>query len=233
MRPQKGASCLSNGRDTVVSPRVNTGHLQLELYGAKTGNCLRAAIGLSEAGLTYRVRHVNLREGEQRSPAHLALNPAGKVPVLVVRTSEDAPAVVVTQSSAILFYAAELAPGRLLPPVGSQSRIKALEAFFHFTSDVIAGNGAAFTLRSHGHADAAHALTERYLDAIIMSERFLSDAGYMGGESFSVADIAGFTVTTAVKELVPWEQCPRLSVWRERIALRPAVQRGMAAFDQP
>ena len=209
-----------------------TGLPRLELYGTRTGNCLRAAVGLSEAGLTYRVRPVNLREGEQRSPAHLALNPAGKVPVLVVRTSKDTPALVVTQSSAIMFYADELAPGRLLPPVGSRSRIKALEAFFHFTSDVIAANGAAFALGSQGHTDAAHALTERYLDAIVMSERFLSDAGYMGGDSFSVADIAGFTVTTAVRDLVPWDRCPRLAAWRERIALRPALQQGMAAFDQ-
>jgi hypothetical protein len=32
---------------------------RFELHGAKTGNCLRAAIGLSEARLTYRVRGVN------------------------------------------------------------------------------------------------------------------------------------------------------------------------------
>lgn len=206
---------------------------RLELYGTKTGNCLRAAVGLSEAGLTYRVRPVNLRKGEQRSPAYLALNPAGKVPVLVVRTPQDAPDLVMTQSSAIMFYAAELAPGRLLPPTGSRSRLKALEAFFHFMSDVIAANGAAFTLRSRGHTEAADALTERYLDAIVLSERFLSDAGYMGGDSFSIADIAGFTVTTAVGDLMCWDRCPRLSEWRERIALRPGVQQGMAAFDTP
>jgi glutathione S-transferase len=52
---------------------------------------------------------------------------------------------------------------------------------------------------------------QRWLDA---------DAGYMGGESFSVADIAGFIITTTVRELLPWDQCPRLSAWRERIALR-------------
>jgi GST-like protein len=34
---------------------------ELQLYGAKTGNCLRAAVGLSEAGLTYQVRQVDLR----------------------------------------------------------------------------------------------------------------------------------------------------------------------------
>lgn len=137
-----------------------------------------------------------------------------------------------TQSNAIMFYVDELAPGRLLPPIGSRSRVKALEAFFLFTSDIIAANGAAFALRSQGHIDAAQALTERYLDAIVMAERFLSDAGYMGGDSFSMADIAGFTVTTAVMDLVPWDRCPRLSAWRERIALRPAVQQGMAAFNR-
>lgn len=49
---------------------------QLELYGARTGNCLRAAIGLEEAGLAYGVRHVSLSRGEQRTPAHLARQPS-------------------------------------------------------------------------------------------------------------------------------------------------------------
>jgi GSH-dependent disulfide-bond oxidoreductase len=100
---------------------------ELELYGAKTGNSLRAAIGLSEAGLSYRIRHVDLQSGEQRGRAHLALNPAGKVPVLVVRSSAATSTTVVTQSNAILFYAAERSPDRLLPPQGTVSRVKALE----------------------------------------------------------------------------------------------------------
>ena len=204
----------------------------LELHGAKTGNCLRAAIGLSEAGLSYRVRHLDLRGGEQRSQAHLALNPAGKVPVLVVRTSADAPAFVLTQSSAILFYAHEQAPRRLLPPAGSQARIKALEAFFYFTSDVIAPNGAAFTLQSQGFADAAARLTGRYLAAIAACERFLSEAGFMGGDDFSIADIAGFTVVSAAARHLRWERLPRLAAWHDRIGRRPAVRTGMAAFEK-
>ena len=48
-----------------------------------------AAVGLSEAGLTHQVRQMDLRSGEHRGAAHLALNPAGKVPVLVVRTRFD------------------------------------------------------------------------------------------------------------------------------------------------
>jgi GSH-dependent disulfide-bond oxidoreductase len=197
----------------------------LELYGAKTGNCLRAAVGLSEAGLTYEVRKLSLSEGEHRSAAHLALNPVGKVPVLVIRGTPD---VIITQSSAILFYASEQAPGRLLPPPGSLSRIKALEAFFHFTSDVIAANGFAFNLRDNDAAAAA--LTRRSVDSLLTSERFLSEAGFMGGDTFSMADIAGFTITTAVSNSLPWDKLPRLAAWRDRIAQRPAVQRAMTAF---
>jgi glutathione S-transferase len=65
-----------------MSGPPETGPPDLELHGAKTGNCLRAAIGLSEAGLTYRIRHLDLRRGDQRDRAHLALNPEEKVPVL-------------------------------------------------------------------------------------------------------------------------------------------------------
>jgi GST-like protein len=95
---------------------------QLELYGARTGNCLRAAIGLEEAGLAYGVRHVSLSRGEQRAPAHLALNPAGKVPVLVGRSGFEAPDFILTQPNAILFYAQERSAGRLLPPAGRKIR---------------------------------------------------------------------------------------------------------------
>ena len=201
----------------------------LELFGARTGNCLRAAIGLSEAVLPYRVRHVDLRSGEQRGAAHLARNPAGKVPVLVARSPGVAPTML-TQSNAILFYAAERSPDRLLPPQGTLSRVRALEAFFYFTNDVIALNGAAFSLQLQGQADAAALLTERYLAAITVSERFLSETGFMGGDDFSIADIAAFTIVAAVEERLPWERLSYLAAWRERIGRRPAVQTGMASF---
>jgi GSH-dependent disulfide-bond oxidoreductase len=202
----------------------------LELHGAKTGNCLRAAIGLSEAGLHYKTRPVDLGRGEQRDEAHLALNPAGKVPVLVARGSANAQAFVLTQSSAILFYADAEAPGRILPPHGN-ARIRALEKFFYFTSDVIALNGVAFSLRGPEFSLAAATLTERYLSAIAASERFLVDNEFIGGASFSIADIAAFTIISAVSRHLAWDHLPRLAAWHDRIGRRPGVQTGMTAFD--
>lgn len=214
-----------------MNPLAESGTPDLELHGAKTGNCLRAAIALSEAGLLYKTRYVDLGRGEQRDQSRLALNPAGKVPVLVARGSVNVQAFVLTQSSAILFYADAEAPGRILPSHADHARIRALEAFFYFTSDVISLNGAAFSLRGPEFSAAAATPTERYLAAIGASERFLIGNEFMGGTSFSIADIAAFTVISAVSRHLPWNQLARLAVWHDRIAHRPAVQTGMTAFD--
>lgn len=201
-----------------------------ELHGAPTGNCFRAAIGLCEADVPFRVHRINFRSGEHRGPEHLALNPAAKVPVLVRRRADGSPDFVLTQSNAILMFAADRAQGRLLPH-DSQGRAKALEAWFYFVTDVIALNGLAFALQGEGFSEASQTLIDRHLTRIADSERFLSPAGFMGSEQFSVADIAAFTIVQAVSENLPWDRLARLADWRERIAARAGVKAGLSAFD--
>jgi glutathione S-transferase len=125
----------------------------IELYGAQTGNCLRAAIALEEAMVPHTVRHVDLRSGEHRRAAYLALNPAGQVPTMVDRSDEASP-FVLSQSNAIIFYAAARAPGRLLPEHEGQERAIAYERFFFFVTDVIAPSHAAFILRRQNAVEA-------------------------------------------------------------------------------
>ena len=80
----------------------------LDLYGAKTGNCLRTAIALEEAGLTFTPRPLELSAGAHRAPAHLALNPRGRVPVRVVPDADAAqsPALVCMRAAAATRIAA-------------------------------------------------------------------------------------------------------------------------------
>lgn len=215
------------------SSTENPAHLLesvFELRGARTGNCFRAAIGLCEAGVPFRVHRINFKSGEHRDAEHLALNPAGKVPVLVRRQADGSPDFVLTQSNAILMFAANWAPG-LLVPHDSGARAKALEAYFYFVTDVIALNGIGFTLKGEGFLEASQKLIDRHLTRIAEGERFLSSAGFMGSEQFSVADIAAFTIAQAVSEQLPWDRLPRLADWRERVATRPGVQAGLSAFD--
>src|SRR6185369_13001640 len=84
-------------------------HPQLVLHGAPTGNCFRAAIALSEAALPFTVQRIQLRHGEHKQEDYLAINPLGQVPALAIPEHEG-PGSYITQSNAIMFYAAEAAP---------------------------------------------------------------------------------------------------------------------------
>jgi maleylpyruvate isomerase len=76
----------------------------------------RVRIALNLKGLAAELRFVNLRRGEQRAPAYLALNPQGLVPMLVVGERR------ITQSLAIIEYLEERHPAPPLLPEGPEDR---------------------------------------------------------------------------------------------------------------
>jgi GST-like protein len=201
----------------------------LELFGANTGNSYRAAIALYEAGLAFEPRSVDLRGGEQRSSAFLAMNPAANVPVLVDRRDPDAP-FILTQSNAIILHAAAHgAPHRLLPE-DEHARVRAMERFFYFVTDAIAWSGAAFALANRDQRPASQLLEAVLVQRLEASERFLVEGPFMAGDHFSLADVAGFTIIRAYQPSMDWRPERRLARWFERIAARPGVHRGLGAF---
>jgi GST-like protein len=202
----------------------------LELYGAQTGNCIRAAIAVEEAGVSYTPKLVNLARGGHQGVEYLALNPAGKVPVLVEMEEGRGP-FVLTQSNAIIFYAAGKAAGRLLPD-NDRGRAIVFERFFFFVTDVIAVSHAAFSLRTSKAREGQKILEDRVLSALETTERYLAHDAFMAGKTFSAADIAAFTIILSAKSDLPWSKLPRLEQWFDRIAGRPSVQRGLQAFNQ-
>jgi glutathione S-transferase len=203
----------------------------LELFGANTGNSFRAAIALEEAELPYAAKLVQLRSGEHRAPNFMSLNPAAKVPVLVDHGQADEP-FVLTQSNAIMMYAVDLgSPDRLLPEDG-QERVRALKRYFYFVTDTIAWSATAIHLKNRGHATAGETLEVSIIDRLEASERFLEGGAYMAGNSFSLADIAGFTIILAYRSRIEWRPDQALVEWFERVAARPGIQKGLAAFRQ-
>ncbi len=201
----------------------------LELYGAQTGNAIRAAIALEEAGLSYTPRLVDLSSDAQRGVDHLALNPAGKVPVLVEK-EEDREPFILTQSNAIILYAVGKAAGRLLPE-NDRDRAIVFEHFFFFVTDVIVVSHAAFSLRGSGAQEGETILMDQVLATLETAERYVGHNEFIAGETFSVADIVAFTITQSVKSDLPWPKLPNLRRWFERIEGRPSVKRGLQAFN--
>jgi glutathione S-transferase len=84
---------------------------------------------LIELGAEFRAQRVNLEAGEQRSPAYLQLNPAGRVPTLVVDGLAH------TESAALLMLLAERHPeAKLAPATGDARRGKWLETMAYLTN---------------------------------------------------------------------------------------------------
>lgn len=202
--------------------------VQWELHGAKTGNCLRAAIALEEAGMNYQPVHVDLAHGEQRTDRHLALNLTGKVPVLV-EYREGEPPFVLSQSMAIMLYAANQCPGVLMP-IDTRLTAVATERLFLVAVDLIAPNHAAFFLRKLSERQAATKLDQETSSRLDWLERILEQHAYLAGSSFSLADISAYTFVAHLRSDALANR-PKLAAWYARIGARDGVRRGHYAFS--
>jgi glutathione S-transferase len=91
----------------------------MKLYEFAPTRSIRARWTLQELGVDFEAETVNLIKGEHRRPEFLALNPAGKLPVLV---DGD---LVLTESVAIVLYLAEKYPKQGLLPMDLAQRAEA------------------------------------------------------------------------------------------------------------
>lgn len=73
------------------------------LYGdCRSGNCYKAALILSMPGESRHWKETDVLAGDTRQPEFLAMNPNGKVPVLVLPDGR-----ILAESNAILLHLAE------------------------------------------------------------------------------------------------------------------------------
>ena len=82
----------------------------LTLYYAPGSSSFAAHIALNEIGAPFEGRRLSIPNKETRTPEYLAVNPAGKVPTLLIDGR------VLTEVAAILFYLAKRFPEAGLLP---------------------------------------------------------------------------------------------------------------------
>lgn len=195
------------------------------LYAWATPNSQRVSIMLEELGLPYEVRPVNIRAREQFAPEVVALNPYGKIPILV---EEGRPPLF--ESGAILLHLAET-HGRFLPPAGDPARAEtfawlmvALTSVGPFTGQAHHWTGLAPEKpeAARRHTVGLVERVYRLLDSRLGARRFLA------GDDYSIADIAAFPwVAKKHWAEMTLDDRPHLARWFADIATRPAVRRGM------
>lgn len=197
----------------------------MELYTDSSPNGFKATIALAELGLPYRLRHVRIEQGEHRLPAFLALNPHGRIPVLV----DHATGITVFESAAILLYLAEKT-GRLLPAQPQQRWAAITWLQFHAASmGPMLGQRVYFEIADAGANVTATAHFRQLCDAAFATmEGRLAGSPYLAGDDYSIADIASFG-WLHIAQLVGFDfsAWPHLGAWYARVAGRQAVQLGI------
>ncbi|WP_426123290.1 glutathione S-transferase family protein [Pararhizobium sp. PWRC1-1] len=196
----------------------------IDLYTDSSPNGFKATIALEELALPYRLHHIDIDQGEQ--PAFLALNPHGRIPVIV----DHETGVTLFESAAILLYLAEKS-GQLLPQA-TLARWEAIKWLQFHSSSIgpLLGQRVHFEMFAEAKIPAA---IERYRrlteDAFAVLDGRLATNEWLAGENYSVADIANFGWThIAVICGFGFTHHQHLTRWHDHVALRPAVQRGIS-----
>lgn len=206
----------------------------ITLYTWTTPNGRKIPVALEEMGLPYEVRPVDIGANEQFSAAFLAVSPNNKIPAIVDHGAAGGP-VSVFESGAILVYLAE--KSGLLLPSGGAARAKVLEWLFWQVGGIgpMLGQLFYFAVRAPEKVPPAIERFQEEANRLFgVLERRLSEAPYLGGDAYSIADIATYPWVIPAIGLVragagdALGPLPAVDRWLAEVGARPAVQRGMA-----
>lgn len=203
----------------------------IDLYYWPTPNGHKITLFLEEAGLDYRLHPVNIGKGDQFQAEFLAISPNNKMPAIVDHAPADGGAPLsVFESGAILLYLAEKT-GQFIP-ADLRGRAATLEWLFWQMGGLGPMSGQMGHFNVYAPERIPYAI-ERYDSEVrrlhrVMDKR-LSEAAFLGGEDYGIADMASYPWIGAYAKLpVDFDAFPHLRRWYQAIAARPATQRAYA-----
>ena len=215
------------------------GQHPMQLYSLATPNGVKVTVMLEEllalghSGAEYDAWPIRIHDGEQFGSGFVEINPNSKIPALLDRSGPEP--IRVFESGAILVHLAEKF-GALLPTEAS-ARAECLSwLFWQMGSAPYLGGGFG-----HFYAYAPQKLeypinrfameVKRQLDVL---DRRLAESPYLAGADYTIADVAVWPWYGQLVQGLLYEAGEFLQVrtythvlrWTDRIAERPAVQRG-------
>jgi glutathione S-transferase len=155
-----------------------------------------ALIALEEKGATYRVEELSFSKGEHKSPAMLARNPRGSVPVL-----QDG-AHAVHETFAILAYIEACVPGPPLLPTERGAQARALTRFFETAYVKDTGMALLQHMMRSGDEERQRELVDAFQAELDHWERYYGASSFCAGEALSLADIVVFSYVATAERLL-------------------------------
>jgi GST-like protein len=211
----------------------------LQLYSLATPNGVKVTVMLEELlelghdGAQYDAWLIRIQDGDQFGSGFVAVNPNSKIPALLDRSGTEP--IRVFESGAILMYLAEKFDALL--PTERPARAECLSwLFWQMGSAPYLGGGFghfyAYAPEPFEYPINRFAMeVKRQLDVL---DRRLAESDYLAGPHYTIADIGvwpwyGQLVQGRLYdagEFLQVQEYRNVGRWSDRIAARPAVQRG-------
>jgi glutathione S-transferase len=194
--------------------------MSMKLYEFAPTRSIRARWTLQELGVDFEAVAIDLVAGENRKPEFLALNPAGKVPVLV---DGD---LVLTESATIVWYLAEKYADRGLLPADLAQRAQVHRWLLFAVTEL---EQPLWRIAKHVHlyppdqrlpAEVNNAGQDFKAMAPVLDEH-MRGRNYVVGDAATIADFVTAYTLDMANEANVLGDFPRLVAYLERMYDRP------------
>lgn len=193
---------------------------KLRIYGdSRSGNCYKLKLLCAELGMDFDWQEVDILAGDTRTPEFLAMNPNGKIPLLVLPDGRC-----LAESNAILCF---LADGSEYFRGDAFARAAVLQwLFFEQYSHEPYIATSRFIIQYLGSPPDRQTELEQKKQggykALGVLEQQLEKSDYLTGNELSIADVALFAYThVAAEGGFDLGNFPAIGAWIERIRMRP------------
>ena len=218
---------------------LQVGKHPIQLYSLATPNGVKVTIMLEEllakgySGAEYDAWIVNIMGGDQFSSGFVGANPNSKIPAMVDHSTN--PPTRVFESGSILLYLAEKF-GEFVPTEGAARAETLSWLFWQMGTAPLLGGGFghfyAYAPTKIEYAIDRYAMeVKRQFDVL---DRRLTESEYLGGDDYSIADMAVWPWYYAVmtgaaydaKEFLSMHEYENANRWALKIKEREPVRRG-------
>ena len=194
---------------------------------------------LEEAGAAYTLKRVDTGKGEHQSPEYLALNPAGKVPTLVIADDSSKGGFTMTESAAMCMLIADRHPAaNLAPRTDELARGHFYMWLMHLTNTLQPAMLRYYYPDRHTAAsDGTEAVVNKAMEEVAavwsrIDAHLRTKGPYFLGERYSAADVF-CTMLSIWQDCCPdtYRRFPGVKRLADLVLARPAVAR-IAAVNQ-
>ena len=194
----------------------------IELFTANTPNGKKISIMLEEVGFKYKIKNINLNDGDQFKSDFRKISPFSKIPVIKDHENGE----IVFESGAILIYLGEKS-GKFYDKKNKNIITQWLMAQMGYVGPIL-GQHHQFHHYNPGKSEFGEKRYFKISTSIYKDlDKRLNDTRYLAGDNYTIADIATWPwIARHDWHDIGLKKFKNLCRWYMEISNRDAVIRG-------